>query len=580
LTTGTLFELGGDAIGTSLAIIESGGNKVLRLRSGNGDAGVVTTGNYIAVIDVAVADLPTDKNWHALVWQINPNTGNIKLWIDGVAKGNQTATNGTLGAVAIKAWAESDAGKFGGVSGNVSGNNQGKWSGQIFSKLKYFDNTTANTLSTSGQIMQLNGEKLYAKSTGVSAIFDIETVSNVDTYVLNTDFVGANNVSDVKFLDVKIDGSGSGVGFVDSFTINNGGANYSVNDPINITGGGLAGGEVIINAEAQVSGVDISGAITQITVTTQGEGYWGAPAFDIQSGSGLGADISINMDFGYGFSKNADGDLSNLLIDLLTFEDFDIGTIETLGSINPGAAYNKDPFVVIYNKYVASYRRGDFIIGLENVTGSYRPGELLYQNVAGVGEFTKGKVIAWNFDTKILQVERTSFEVGFDPTLPVVGKSSNASADVVSISSLENQNVMGDNAIISSDVISADGIATAVEIIDSGYGYITAGNVSLTSDSSPFIISGKSVAATQGVGEGYWASTDSHLNSEKKLHDNKYYQEFSYDVLSGLSLHRYENLIKRVLHVSGTELFGTVVKRSDIPLQISTPSSNSSITIE
>ena len=578
LATGTLFELGGSTIGTSLQIIEAGGVKLLRFRSGTGSASDTTTGNYLAVIDVALADLPSDKNYHVLVWYVNPNNGNIRLWIDGVSKGNQTASNSKLGD-ANGTWAGSNAGRYGAISDDVAGGNTGTWKGEVFSKLKYFDKGSANTFSTSGQIMQLTGEKVFNVSTGVSASFDIETLSNVDTFTLNTDFVGANNVSLVNFRDIKIDGSGSGVGFVDSFTITSGGANYSPNDPIVITGGGLGGGDVVINAEAQVSGVDGTGAITQITVTTQGEGYWGTPTFAITS-SGTGANISINMDHGYGFPKNADGDLSNLLIDLLTFEEFEIGTVSTLGSINPGAAYNRDPFVVLYNKYIASYRRGDFIITLENVTGSYRVGELLAQTVVGVGEFTKGKVISWDFDEKILQVERTSFEVGFDPTLAVVGKTSNASGDVVTISGLENQNIMGDNAFVSSDVISANGIATAVEIIDSGYGYITDGNVTLTSDDTPFIISGKSKAQTQGISEGFWASTDSHLNSEKKIHDNKYYQEFSYDVLSGLSLRRYENLLKRVLHVSGTELFGTVVKRSDIPLQISTPSSNSSITVE
>jgi hypothetical protein len=197
-------------------------------------------------------------------------------------------------------------------------------------------------------------------------------------------------------------------------------------------------------------------------------------------------------------------------------------------------------------------------------------------------EFFKGRVISWDRDEKVLEIERTSFEVGFDFSAPIVGKMSNGSGMIEAITSLNNQNVMGDNAVVSANVIAANGIAVSAEVIDSGYGYITGEDVTLSSTNggSPYVITGSAMAETQGIGEGFWASTDSHLNSEKKLHDNKYYQEFSYDVLSGLSLDRYENLLKRVLHVSGTELFGTVVKRSNLPLEIATSSSNSSITIE
>jgi hypothetical protein len=64
------------------------------------------------------------------------------------------------------------------------------------------------------------------------------------------------------------------------------------------------------------------------------------------------------------------------------------------------------------------------------------------------------------------------------------------------------------------------------------------------------------------------------LNSEKKIHDNKYYQEYSYDVLSGLSLNRYEQILKKVFHVAGTRMFGSVVKASTISVPMTIAESN------
>lgn len=579
-----LFEAGGDGTGMWVGLRQDPSNTsnyLLRYRAGDGGVdgdtvGSKTAGAGYAVVEVADASLPQDDNYHHVVWYANPTTGYIELWIDGTSVGTSTASDNTLeGGL----WAGSDTGKYGAASNVPTGEPSTAWSADLGSDLLYYANQTANAQSTAGTIVDLNEEPIYGTSLGQSASFDIETLENTDTYTLNTDFPYANNVSGQQYLDIKISGEGSGVGFVDNFTINDGGTSYTAGQGITISNGGFASGQPLVPATATISGVNANGTITQITVTQRGEGYYETPQFTLPSTSGDTANVSINMDFGYGFPKAPDADLGNLIQDALTFEDFTIGNIVSLGSINPGAAYNRDPFVVVHNKYIASYRRGNFYIEVSGVTGSFRQGELLTQTVNNE-QFSKGKVISYDVDTGLLAVERTSFEVGFDPNLAITGARSNATASIVTISPIEDQNIMGDNAVVAADVIAANGVATAVEVIDSGYGYIQNGSVSLESEDTPFIITGKSKSTQQGIGEGYWRTTSSHLNSEKKIHDNKYYHEFSYDILSGLALQRYENVIKRVLHVAGTELFGSVVKRSDVPLSITTPSGNTSISVE
>ena len=142
----------------------------------------------------------------------------------------------------------------------------------------------------------------------------------------------------------------------------------------------------------------------------------------------------------------------------------------------------------------------------------------------------------------------------------------------------ENTRPIGHNAHIYDEAISASGVATGLEVVDSGFGYINNGPVTLEREGNQYIITAKTKTQRQGTSQGYWRTTNSHLNSEKKIHDNKYYQEYSYDVLSGLSLNRYERILKKVFHVAGTRMFGSVVKAS----HVATPTTiiESSITID
>ena len=423
-----------------------------------------------------------------------------------------------------------------------------------------------------GDIIELNKD-ILAIATGSSADFDIGFLENTEIVSLNTDMIGANNIANTPFVDILLTGANSGVGFVDSITINSGGTLYSNGTVVTFSGGGFADGEPFINAAGSIT-TDGSGTITTITVTDPGEGYFDVPTINIGSTSGVVANVEVVMDYGYGFPKLPDGDNNTLLIDALTNENFTIGSIASLTRINPGVNYNANPFVVVHNKYIASYERRNFFVYVSNIDGSFAVGETLQQVISGVGT-AKGKVLAYTRegDTGTLLVERNAFNIAFQSSYPITGSSTGASADVDGVADDPSSSALGDNAIITGTVIAANGIATSVEVIDSGYGYIPDGDVTLEREGFEFIITAKSNVTTQGIGEGYWRTTTSHLNSEKKIHDNIYYQEYSYDVISGLSLNRYENILKRVLHVAGNELFGSVSKNSTIVSQLSVANS-------
>ena len=410
--------------------------------------------------------------------------------------------------------------------------------------------------------------EIIAVGTGNGATFQPGSLENEETVSLNTDFVGANNVSNQNFLDIQVgSAANSAFGFVDSITINDGGTLYS-NGSFNVTfdGGGYADGDPLVKAIGSIT-TDGSGVITTITVDYGGEGYWQSPTINLPSTSGDEANVSINMDFGYGFIKNPSGGSATPFADLFSFDNFTMGTITSLTRINPGSEYNVDPFTSVYNKYVASYDRRNIILNISLISGNFAVGEILKQD-----DVEKGVVISAN--SSVINVKRTKFNTSWSSS-NIVGATSGAIAGfTIGNDAIDLQSrAMGDNAVIPGTVIVADGVASAVEVINSGYGYLNNKTMTLTNSSNPFAITANSIVSTQGTGTGYWESKTSHLSDTTKIRDNKYYQEYSYDIQTGVSLNRYSNIVRKVLHVAGTELFGSVIKNSIINTNVTAATS-------
>lgn len=281
--------------------------------------------------------------------------------------------------------------------------------------------------------------------------------------------------------------------------------------------------------------------------------------------------LSINTDFGYGFEKDPARDYRDKLEDLLTFGTFVIGKITSLTDINPGINYNTNPFVNVYNKYVAAFQRGDYriVYTLTPGTGSFFVGETISQTVANV-KSEKGIILTANSTEATIQ--RTDFGVDFDFAEPIVGDQSAAQATVITVSQIEDQEFWGENAVVTTDVIVANGVATSVEVIDSGFGYAENDSVTLrkADGNNPFTMTGTANVSNNGVGSGFWRTFSSHLNSEKRIRDNDFYQEYSYEVLSRQTINRYEDILKKSVHVAGTKMFGGVSIESDASMVTNT----------
>ena len=125
----------------------------------------------------------------------------------------------------------------------------------------------------------------------------------------------------------------------------------------------------------------------------------------------------------------------------------------------------------------------------------------------------------------------------------------------------------GNNAVITGDLDIGEGKPKTVYCLSSGFGYYTRANenISLKSKTTPGAsISGKFIYSAVGKLQGYWTQESSMLNSNKRIQDSYYYQEFSYDVQSKISFDKYFSILEKLYHPAGYEPFGSILSVSNI----------------
>jgi hypothetical protein len=114
----------------------------------------------------------------------------------------------------------------------------------------------------------------------------------------------------------------------------------------------------------------------------------------------------------------------------------------------------------------------------------------------------------------------------------------------------------GNNAIITSTIAGGNGSVTAVDIVDSGYGYVENENVTLVSNTNPNLISGISIVYRSGRGTGRWLNRRSFPSDVNYIQDGFFYQNYSYQIIAQRMLSSYEKLVRDLVHPSGVALFG------------------------
>jgi hypothetical protein len=295
--------------------------------------------------------------------------------------------------------------------------------------------------------------------------------------------------------------------------------------------------------------------------------------------------ININTDFlrdhlstslgvyDYGFNPVyvANDTNSTVLKDALNYNIITIGTISGLSGVYSGNNYNVNPVIRVEEPLVSYYKKQNLIINVVNATAGFYLNEIVTQPSTGA----KGYVISSNNDAIV--VKNYSFENDFASNNQIKGKYSGATAIVSNIRKDEYSLSMGLNAIITGNVVSRQGGVTDIQVIDSGYGYAHDELATFYStDGTRFGLarallgsrtSNTDSRGVEGKSIGVYRDNNGFLSDYKKLQDGYYYQEFSYEVRSSVTLDKYEAMLKQLLHVAGTKYFAATIKSSDIPVQ-------------
>ena len=412
-------------------------------------------------------------------------------------------------------------------------------------------------------------------SSGSDAAFQIGSLDNDETVLLTPDLISSNNTGGIPFLDVNLDLSPNnanavGYGFVKSpgadintvllnaFRFNsttigtvasltsiNPGTDYNIDPFVLVYEPDVAGykrkdfsitvssptklfavGEIVKqtsnSAAVQLNVTNFSGTAANGSSTTTFE----ANEFVYQSNG------TSNIATGFVFSSGITG--GNGIVKLYT----------TTGSFQ--------------NTNISGYQ-------LNTLTTNATSNVVLVNTAVTISTTAVGQVKQGSNNT-VLSVKRLSFENTFYPANTIIGSSTGAQATIVSVIEEASSLPIGENADISANVQVANAVVSAVGVLDSGFGYLDGENVSLQKAGSPYIVTAQTNLNKQGVGEGYFSTTRGFTSSDKKILDSDYYQEYSYEIQSKVPFSKYSEVLKKIIHVAGTRMFGKVILSSDLDI--------------
>lgn len=258
--------------------------------------------------------------------------------------------------------------------------------------------------------------------------------------------------------------------------------------------------------------------------------------------------------------------IATALDDAFDLEPFTIGTIENIVNINPGDNYQNDVFSYASDEVMKRFQRNNQIAYIDPPQAAtiFDIGSIITEVATG----KTGKVVDTNGNNGTITFIPYNY-YGFSGDSNVTDGATEYT--VLSISTDYSSKLYGENATIKSTTEFQEGRVETVRIYNSGLGYTDDATANLLDSSGNIVAEGTISVDTQGVTAGYWADFSSHINgyiqdaantsiydyydSNMRVHDNDYFQEFSYEIKSSIPLSKYETLLKENVHLAGTKLF-------------------------
>jgi len=402
-------------------------------------------------------------------------------------------------------------------------------------------------------------------STGTGANFEIGFLTDTETVFLTPDFLSSKNTGNVEFHAVRLDHSNSnaaGLGFAKfpGATINT------------------------ILLDALRFDATTIGSIASITSINPGSDYNVTPFVTVVDTYVVGYDRhDYTMRIANAVGSFVDGEQIQQTYDLpatqMTVNTFSgtyaNGTSATTFVLGEFVYQSNSTTNVVASGYVleAGISAGSGTVKLANVTGTFVVTTSSTNLLKGLSSGSTSNVQAASLtttattarafvkpgsNTSTLLLKRINLENTFLSNTSIVGRTSGSTANVVSVDQDTNTLPIGLNADISANVQTANNVVNRLSVYDSGFGYIDRETVTLTKQGSNFTVTAIAELQKQGEGAGFYSTTRSFLDDDKKIQDNEYYQEYSYEVQTKIPLEKYFDVLKQVTHVAGTKIFGKV----------------------
>ena len=290
------------------------------------------------------------------------------------------------------------------------------------------------------------------------------------------------------------------------------------------------------------------GTISKLSNVNGGLGYFVAPTINV-------TDYDVkSMDIGEAYvtiqSDNVNWGTGNSFFTILTTDDRLTQTSGAAGYVVGGAGPG---LPIVVNQYA---------------NGTYESVVRVWQDL---GNRTYGGYSYANNQNAVLKTYAGSYTPGYTAdsrTLENTG-----SAKIVGV---KDEGIIGTNADINSTV-GANGSIESLRILDSGFSYKHNESVNIKSSGRALATPGTATLSLKGVAnsEGYYATSKGHLSSKRGyLQDGEYYQEFSYEIISALSLDKYKDVALKLVHPAGQRLYGKYSVQSNVAIDLSTTSTN------
>lgn len=359
-----------------------------------------------------------------------------------------------------------------------------------------------------------------------SATFDVTTIDNQESVRVITDFIG--DFAD-KPLAVIINATAmQNPGIYEIETVGN----------TNFTNFGAANNNIGTRFVASGPATG-TGTVTDVVATNYG-----------MSGT------LISQDF------NAET-LNTKIKDAFESKLITIGSISGINITSSGFNFENDVFSEIEYIDVARFDKRDVILTFANPDFLLEVGDVVTQAVQIEDpSFETNGLVSYNAKGKFLKREGNDFYFrqlsfyDFDEAYQINIKNNLYTLNDVRPDS--NSLPMGKNALITGDASYEKGQIDSINVTNTGYRYSDQEVVSVQNPAGQVVATATLRTLGPGTTEGKWSSSTSFLSDKTKaLHDNDYYQEYSYDISTIIDPGRYDTLIKDTVGVAGTKVFGS-----------------------